>query len=549
MWYSSDSSWPCGTVDEAKQLARAIADKTLGGYALEHVVLDGEPFEFKGHNYLLDPYMDDHPYQVIEKAAQMGASVLGMVKAFYVCDRLGKNVIYFFPTDEDVREFSKARVAPIIRDSPHLRTVVDEVDSVGLRRVGRGFLYFRGMRSSIRMKSVPADMLVFDELDEVTDDQRALADQRLNHSNLRWRFMLSTPTFDNYGIDYVFRKSDQRYWNLICKKCDAKNILEKQFPECVKQLSETKFILQCRSCGGELDRQYGIWIPEKKTERIRGYHLCSLYSEFNDLADLMDEFHSGRQREEFMRSKLGIPWVSADQRVTREMVESCIGTEPMGPGTPHTYMGVDQKGDALHIVIRSRDKYTRRPTVVYIGKVKKFEDLDNFLRLYDVDVCVIDGLPNQHPARDFARRFPGRVYLCYYNDRQKGAAKWSEPKENDDTENRDWQLSVDRTEALDAMYEEIFRREVILPKLDERELRTEFIDNMIALARVNEEDEETGIKRAIWKKLGEEHYAHAMSYSALAMSRYSGPAQAILVQSPTLGRNLLTRRYGQGSQF
>src|SRR5271165_307281 len=216
---------------------------------MENIVLDRSPFTFDKHNYQIQIYGDEHPHQVIEKAAQMGASVIGMIKSFYVCDKMGKNVIYFFPTDEDVREFSKGRVAPIIRDSPHLRKIVTEVDAVGQRQIGHGFLYFRGMKSNVRMKSVPADMLVFDELDEVTEAQKELADKRLAHSSLNWRFLLSTPTFDGYGIDYEFQKSDKNYWNLICKKCDTRNICEFQFPDIVKRIDEVTAVLACRKCG------------------------------------------------------------------------------------------------------------------------------------------------------------------------------------------------------------------------------------------------------------------------------------------------------------
>jgi hypothetical protein len=514
-----------------EDLLEAITSKTQWGYAESYVYLDGfdeeHKFSFRNHAYLHEMYLDEHPYIVCEKAAQMGASVLGMIKSFYVCDKLAKNVIYFFPTDEDVREFSKTRVAPIIRDSPHIASIVDEVDSVGIRRIGRGFLYFRGMRSNIRMKSVPADMLVFDELDEVTDTQRTLADQRLNHSDLKWRFLLSTPTFDGFGIDYEFQKSDMRYWNLVCPKCETRNILEKQFPDCVKRIDELTAILVCRSCGGQLDSQHGVWIAEKPDrKRIRGYHLCGLYSYFADLPGILDEYASGRKREEFFRSKLGLPWVATDQRVTRDLIESCMTGGEQGPSMPHCFMGVDQKGDALHVVVRNYDKITRRPTVMLATKVKKFNELSSIMARYDVDLCVIDALPNQHSARDFSEAHAGRVFLCYYNDNQKNDFKWTTPGEG--TTGGDYQVVVNRTEALDAMYEELFHRDVVLPKFDEEAMRQEFITNLMGLARVNEIDEDKGITGAIWKKLGEDHFAHAMCYSYIASSRFGSPIKSVV---------------------
>ena len=96
-----------------EDIAREAANRTQYGYAEEYLYLeDGTKFSFDLHNYLIDIYLDDHKYQVIEKSAQMGLSIYAVVKSLFVCDKLGKNTIYFFPTDTDVQDFSKTRVAP-----------------------------------------------------------------------------------------------------------------------------------------------------------------------------------------------------------------------------------------------------------------------------------------------------------------------------------------------------------------------------------------------------------------------------------------------------
>ncbi|MHC1744972.1 MAG: hypothetical protein AB9873_18365 [Syntrophobacteraceae bacterium] len=38
------------------------------------VMLDGRPFTFRHHEYLVEPYSDNHPYQVEMKATQLGQS-------------------------------------------------------------------------------------------------------------------------------------------------------------------------------------------------------------------------------------------------------------------------------------------------------------------------------------------------------------------------------------------------------------------------------------------------------------------------------------------
>src|SRR2546425_9696123 len=69
--------------------------------------------------------------------------------------------------------------------------------------------------------------------------------------------------------------------------------------------------------------------------------------------------------------------------------------------------------------------------------------------------CVIDAMPEIHSTREFAKRHGGRVYLNYFNEHQKGSAKW------------DWEqhiVQVNRTEALDAAKKGIRDGEVVLPR-------------------------------------------------------------------------------------
>ena len=57
---------------------------SLGEWAEQTpVILDGHPFSFHYHEYLVEPYEDDHPFQVEMKAAQMGLTSRAMLKAIY----------------------------------------------------------------------------------------------------------------------------------------------------------------------------------------------------------------------------------------------------------------------------------------------------------------------------------------------------------------------------------------------------------------------------------------------------------------------------------
>jgi len=202
----------------------------LAAWATRSIRLDGRPFRFEGHEYLRAIYDDTSAHVVLSKAAQIGGTTWGIVRSIHAC-RAGLNVMYFFPTKTDVIEFSKSRVSPLLAENPFLAKGMSDTDTAGLKKIGDAYLYLRGMQSTVGMKSVPADMLVFDELDEATPDARTLARERIAHSDYKRLIELSNPSLPGYGIDEQYERSDQRHWTLKCPSCGEWTCLEREFPK------------------------------------------------------------------------------------------------------------------------------------------------------------------------------------------------------------------------------------------------------------------------------------------------------------------------------
>src|SRR5512139_1551662 len=169
------------------------------------IILDGRPFSYERHEYLIEPYRDNHPFIVEMKAAQMGLTTKAMLRAFYSARYKGvKGVLYLFPNRSDVLDFSKGRVSPLIEENPEtIGSWIRDTDSAGIKRVGNAFLYLRGMQSRVSLKSVPVDFLILDELDESPPFAIDMAKERMSHSEFREVLMLSNPTLPDYGIDKV----------------------------------------------------------------------------------------------------------------------------------------------------------------------------------------------------------------------------------------------------------------------------------------------------------------------------------------------------------
>lgn len=469
----------------------------------------------------------------------MGASEYAISRALHFSITYGGRTMYFFPTDNDVGEFSRDRFAPAVEESEYLTNLVRDTDTAGLKQIGYGSIYFRGTRSRTRMKSVPGDFLIFDEMDEMTPANVELARKRIGHSEFGWELDLSTPTMPGYGIDLEFQKSDQRHWLLKCPGCSTWHCLEDEFlqnhGDHQAPRNEIVFIhgqpgseyLICIRCGHRLDPARGAWVAKYPNVKIHGFHLSKFYSQvvsqtekekglLTKPAALLQLWRETSHPGEFYNSELGLPYLSAEGGLTEQdlmALEGKYGQMRVGKGC---VMGVDQ-GNGLHIVIKEP---TDNPDMVLTIRVhwvhqtdEIFSHLDEFMRDFDVRACVIDGLPNTHAARSFARRHIGKVWLSYYGETQKGKAKWGYDKERAPI------VMVNRTDALDAWRDihKTRKRRIMRVEDDVHE----YVKQMTNILRRIEEDPETGAKRATWVKRGPDHFAHADSYAELAYGRSS----------------------------
>jgi hypothetical protein len=507
----------------------------------------GRPFDFRGHEYLHGPYSDPAAGIVIRKAAQTGATEYGIARALQFAIQRGGRTIYYFPTDHAVSEFSRDRFAPAIRESPYFRALVGEIDAAGLRQIGKGSIYFRGTNSRTQMKSVPADFLVFDEVDEMPPASIELARKRTGHSDWGHELYISTPTLPGYGIDKIFQASDQRHWHIRCPGCGKSSCLEDLFlkhhgnPYDARR--EIVFIqgkpgqenLVCVGCGHVLDPACGVWVPKYPGRATHGYHFSKFFSKVLSRADieqgcetkasaLLREWQMTDFPQEFYNSELGLPYLAAEGGLTEQDLKSISGNWTMRERGKGCVMGVDQNR-GLHIVIKQPDE---NQGVVFTLRVHHepqtdadFSHLDHFMEAYDVRACVIDALPGTQAASAFAHRFRGRVWCAYYTA-QKGKVAWSYDSDNTPI------VNINRTDALDAWRDVHQMGKRRIPRIEDEV--TEFVRQMTNTLRSIQEDPMSGQKRAVWIKRGPDHFAHADSYAEIALERlHAGEVTATIL--------------------
>jgi hypothetical protein len=512
------------------------------------ISLDGRPFSFERHEYLVGIYeaMSDPKVREIniEKAAQMGVTVGEVLESFHGMKygRYPKGVLYLLPTEHHMERVSKTKIQPIINENPDtLQKWITKTDSASQKAIGGSNFILHGMGSRVSLKSYSVDSVRFDELEEIEDwTHVALAEERMSHSEVKWlnetiqggtvhRF--SVPSLPEYGINSFFagkpsdsgfgheiEPSDQRYWMLKCRACGEYTCLEDEFPECIVEISagEQKAIRLCRKCRRELDILQGEWVAKKPGQRAVGFHISQLFSAYINPWKLLDQYRKKKDLTTLYNDKIGIPYIESNARIEMAEVLALCGTQrPLTSFPGPCGMGIDQpkeEGQNFHVTIAYKKPSNllqgqgHLVQVIFVDTRTTWADLDNLMRSFNVSRCVVDGLPDQDKARAFAGRFPGKVFLSYYAEKQKGAYHWNE---------KDYTVSVDRTESLNASTAMIHDVKVIFPQKSEQMIT--FAKHCHNMARKSQEDKDTGTVRQIWVKTGADHYRHSWNYCLMAL--------------------------------
>ena len=362
---------------------------------------------------------------------------------------------------------------------------------------------------------MPADMVIYDELDEAPQKAIDMAQERMSHSEFKESIKLSNPTIPDYGIDKAFQLTDKRYWLLKCPGCGHYNCLEDVFaeakpPECPKCYLERdgQVILCCSRCQAQLNPAVGEWVAKHPgvTDQ-RGYHYSQLFSQFVSPAEILTQFRSTTNLQDFYNLKIGNAYIEAENRLSVEEVYHLCGKDGVATSDPGPCsMGVDQ-GKDLHVVIGKRGT-DRLDRILHLEIYKDWEELDRLMTVFNVGRCVVDALPETRNARKFAERHRGKVYLNYYKYHQKGGYAWNE---------EDLTVACNRTESLDESHNQIMFRKIYLPK--QCKIVEEFAKQLHNVAKKLEEDEETGSKYYIYVKLGTDHFRHAFNYECMARTQ------------------------------
>lgn len=505
-------------------------------------VKQGVLFDIEQHLYLVDLFRETAPKVVTCKGGQLGVSEYAVSYALWSADIRQATVLYVFPTDRHVSDFSSARIGPAIEASPYLQNIVVDgarrgretrgrrgADRVTLKRVRDRFLYLRGSYVNPKglapqLKSVDADVVIYDELDEM--DQRAvsLGEKRLGHSILKEERFISTPTYPNFGVHAKWLESDQRKWFIACPHCNQWQTVtidhvvcewdELERPVRWHGQPEGRPWAACQRCSLELDRcAHGVWIATAPVTDVVGYLLTKLASPWADLVAILKGLKSTNEstRKEIFNQDLALPYVPKGGQLTDEVLQACVRDFAHGPRAGEgAYLGADV-GKVLHVVIRGQlDPVTGEWPQLFAGEVEGFTRLGQLIHDYGVMFAVIDALPETRKARELQKDFEaGKVWLAYYVGQKVGLKKQS----SSDWVHAEGVVNLDRTRILDETFAGFYASKSTLPGSVKGV--PDYFTQLKAPIRTLE-DSTGGQKIARYVAANADHFAHAEAYCRAA---------------------------------
>ena len=293
---------------------------------------------------IMDAFTDARTRNIVLVASsQVGKSECINNMIGYVIDQDPGSILFIHPTTIDAKEYSKLRIAPMIRDCPTLRQKVadpksrDSANTVLQKAYPGGILTLCGSTEAHALASKPIRYVFGDERDRWAASAGSEGDPWLLAQARQTTFYnaksveVSTPTVKNASaIEKAFVKGTMEHWCSQCPACGEYH--EITFSDVRFEYDETEVKHEktytvkgvwyvCPDCGAvstesEMKRAPAKWIaqnPEAYTShRTRSFWLSSWVSPWSSWAESVLKFLQARGDSKALQvvfnTRFGLLW-------------------------------------------------------------------------------------------------------------------------------------------------------------------------------------------------------------------------------------------------
>lgn len=345
---------------------------------------DRAPYQREIMDSLNDPRIEK---VVVMSSSQVGKSEIINNTIGYYVDVDPSPMLLIQPTVDTAQEYSKQRIAPMIRDTEVLKSKISDpktrdTDNTILMKVfPGGFLAMGGANSPAGLASKPIKILLCDEVDRYPDsagsegDPISLAEKRTITFWNRKKLFVSTPTIKGASrIEQEYEKGTQEKWSVKCPNCSSYHpilLRDIRFHHEVHEVGNRKIYevydiwWRCPTCFHEADeytmkRQPAKWIPDNPVaikNRVRSFWLNAFVAPWYSWKDIIREFLESKNDPEnfkvFVNTILGEPWEDRGEQMEEDVLLKRRESYPadLPDGVLLLTAGVDTQDDRLEYEI------------------------------------------------------------------------------------------------------------------------------------------------------------------------------------------------------
>jgi phage terminase large subunit GpA-like protein len=365
---------------------------------------------------IMDAIGDPHTRRVVIMcAAQLGKTELLLNILGYYMAYSPAPILVMQPTLDMGQTFSKDRLAPMLRDTPALRGLVDvksrySGNTIMKKNFPGGHVTIVGANSATGLASRPIKVLLADEVDRypgsagTEGDPLSLAQKRQTTFWDKKTIMVSTPVIKGQSrIETEYNQSTKEEWNIPCPVCKhyqplvwANIIFDSSNPDKAP-------LYKCEKCGAEsgeyewkAQEKYGMYVAENTEAETRGFHLNTLASTFCGWKEVVQKFLVAKEQMDqgnpegmkvWVNTELGETWEERGETVEGEELynrREIYGAE-VPDGVIVLTAGVDVQDDRFEVEVVGwgvgKESWGIRYQKIYGDMLKEqvWEDLDNFL--------------------------------------------------------------------------------------------------------------------------------------------------------------------------
>jgi intein/homing endonuclease len=490
---------------------------------------------------------------------------------YYALTRPHTSISHIFPTDDLGYDVSNEKIGPAIKESPEINKQLVQPGAVQRYMFHTGGIYsIVGSLKKSGGRAVARDILIWDEVDQISEAIFGVYEETLSHSALKLKRYVSTPTVPLIGIDKIVKAGCEYEWWVVCPKCKEAQLftfpdnlinnfertgLDMDSPEYLKKLN--KVYIGCSSCKTYINRntQFYVksskWIakkPELCNERA-SYYVNMFMVPWKTGKEIMRRFHELEDYIwQFYNECIGIAYIKGENRLAEPEIMQCLAPWQMLRNRiavlQNVSIGVDWGEKESWVVVSANGVSASDPgkrCVIYLERIDK-ESLERaglkndttnhhvrvgqIMDVFGADILINDanGI-GMDRNRHLINKFPKRVWGCFFDTAEQGrqvrqsklqVPQWSEVQRK---------VTISKVMALKELQLEYRRKAISIPvdRGEKADIVKQFIRQQTALGiqpRWNTEFQRQF--ETVVKMHPDDHFADAHMYSKVGWDKLTG---------------------------